>query len=423
MGTSGAKLCFSASSLSILLIVFLAATVYSAQSNRPFWTEKSSFLEWEELFVVGVSSRARSVEEARKQAFENGRIELMNYAQITNLEARGLVIETQMTYEEEMPDGSVTVYRLLKVPVKKLLEVQDRVRTESRRQEQSVEKATQDLAAIQQGLETKTRKVEQQQRELESLLRNLEGQFALPKGTSLQTTTEDSLASRLEIIETTLTTRERELAEISRLAKARISDESVRNAKHCALLVIGMTDSEASSIMGEPRKKELSNWWLYGVEPTITLHMIDGYLSDIKHEGHGRSTPSGCPPQPPQVAAKVQSAKVVDITLKVPGMAPGSNAYLALVRQRISNAWNTPTLDLSCQAYVVVVQFRLYRNGTVTGVVIEQSSGNEYYDLAGKRAVLSANPFPMFPADIIDPYFDAHFTVTVSSTAKSVSFP
>ena len=119
-------------------------------------------------------------------------------------------------------------------------------------------------------------------------------------------------------------------------------------------------------------------------------------------------------PQPaPQVEAKVPSVKAVDTTLKVPGIAPGSNAYLALVRQRISNCWSAPPLDLTNQAYVVIVQFRLHRNGSVTGVTIEQSSGNEYYDLAGRRAVLSANPLPVFPAEISDSYFDAHFTFTV----------
>lgn len=115
----------------------------------------------------------------------------------------------------------------------------------------------------------------------------------------------------------------------------------------------------------------------------------------------------------PQAEAKAQNAKAVDTALKVPGMVQGSNAYLALVRQRISNSWNAPPLDLASQAYVVIIQFRLHKNGSVTGVTIEQSSGNEYYDLAGKRAVLSANPLPMFPPDISDPYFDAHFTFTV----------
>ncbi len=125
------------------------------------------------------------------------------------------------------------------------------------------------------------------------------------------------------------------------------------------------------------------------------------------------NVPPKLTPQPiPHIEAKVPSVKAVDTTLKVPGMAAGSNAYLALVRLRISNYWSAPPLDLTNHVYTVIVQFRLHRNGSVTGVSIEQSSGNEYYDLAGKRAVLSANPLPVFPADISDSYFDAHFTFT-----------
>ena len=118
----------------------------------------------------------------------------------------------------------------------------------------------------------------------------------------------------------------------------------------------------------------------------------------------------------PQVEAKVPSIKAVDTTLKVPGIAPGSNAYLALVRHRISSFWSAPPVDSTGRSYVVIVQFRLHRTGTVTGVTIEQSSGNEYYDLAGKRAVLSATPLPVFPAEITDAYFDAHFTFTVGES-------
>lgn len=118
----------------------------------------------------------------------------------------------------------------------------------------------------------------------------------------------------------------------------------------------------------------------------------------------------------PQVEAKAPSIKAAETTLKVPGIAQGSNAYLGRVRQRISSFWNAPPVDVTAQAYVVIVQFRLHRNGSVTGVAIEQSSGNEYYDLAGKRAVLSATPLPAFPPELTEPYFDAHFTFTVSES-------
>lgn len=118
----------------------------------------------------------------------------------------------------------------------------------------------------------------------------------------------------------------------------------------------------------------------------------------------------------PQVEAKTPSVKAVDTTLKVPGMTPGSNAYLGRVRQRISSFWSAPPVDVTGQTYAVIVQFRLHRNGSVTGVTIERSSGNEYYDLAGKRAVLSAIPLPVFPPELTESYFDAHFTFTVGES-------
>ena len=115
----------------------------------------------------------------------------------------------------------------------------------------------------------------------------------------------------------------------------------------------------------------------------------------------------------PQRETKMPSVKAVDTTLKVPGIAPGSNAYLARVRQRISSVWSAPPVDVTAQVYSVVVKFRLHRNGTVSGVAIEQSSGNEYYDLAGKRAVMNAEPLPGFPPELTESSFDAHFTFTV----------
>ena len=139
-------------------------------------------------------------------------------------------------------------------------------------------------------------------------------------------------------------------------------------------------------------------------------------LKKVKKLDLPKPTQAEFSPKPvPQVETKAPSVKTVDATLKIPGMAPGSNAYLGLVRQRISSFWSAPPVDVTGQTYAVVVQFRLHRNGSVTGVAIERSSGNEYYDLAGKRAVLSAIPLPAFPQDLTEPYFDAHFTFTVGT--------
>ena len=133
-------------SVVLLTLTFSPASALPAgHENQPFWTEKSAFMEGDDLFVVGVATKARSFEEGRKQAFEQGKIKLMNYAQITSLEAQGLVIETQMTYEEPNPEGTVTVYRLLRVPAAKLVAIRGRLNEQARAQEQSLEKTRQEL--------------------------------------------------------------------------------------------------------------------------------------------------------------------------------------------------------------------------------------------------------------------------------------
>jgi len=146
---------------------------------------------------------------------------------------------------------------------------------------------------------------------------------------------------------------------------------------------------------------------------------VEDDLQTIKKIDLPKAAPPAQPAMPkpaPQVEAKAPSVKAVDATLKISGMAPGANAYLGRVRQRISSAWTAPPVDISGHEYVVIVQFRLHRDGSVTKVEIEQSSGNEYYDLAGKRAVLSAKPLPAFPPELTEPHFDAHFTFRVGDS-------
>jgi colicin import membrane protein len=179
---------------------------------------------------------------------------------------------------------------------------------------------------------------------------------------------------------------------------------------------IKLPDVPAVSEVKEPIKKPAE----FTPQPSLTEDLnkeLDEEFKKIKTIELPKAAPAEIVQKPtPQVEAKAPSIKAIDTTLKVSGVAPGSNAYLGRVRQRISSFWNAPPVDVTGHGYVVVVQFRLHRNGSVTGVAIEQSSGNEYYDLAGKRAVLSAIPLPSFPQEVTEPYFDAHFTFTVGES-------
>lgn len=96
----------------LLVLVFMFTRAVYAEPVKPFWTEKSSYIEGEKLYVVGIASNADSVESGRMQAFANGKSEIMNFTQISNLE--GLLITTQMTYEEEI-NNKYNVYRLMYV--------------------------------------------------------------------------------------------------------------------------------------------------------------------------------------------------------------------------------------------------------------------------------------------------------------------
>lgn len=119
------------------------------------------------------------------------------------------------------------------------------------------------------------------------------------------------------------------------------------------------------------------------------------------------------PPRPtPAVTATVPNAKAPETALKVPGSS-GSSPYLARVQAIISSKWTAPPVDVSGQSLAVVIRFRLDRSGRVSGVTVERSSGNDYYDIAGQRAVMSAGPLPVFPPEMPDSSLDAHFTFSV----------
>jgi TonB family protein len=123
-------------------------------------------------------------------------------------------------------------------------------------------------------------------------------------------------------------------------------------------------------------------------------------------------------PQPavstPSMTASIAKARP-DTALKVDGISR-PNQYWGRVQARIGSFWKPPQVELPEKA-VVVIKFRLERDGKVGSMLIEQSSGNEYYDLAAKRAIQSAVPLPPFTADLTESFYDAHFTFVVGEAA------
>ena len=117
----------------------------------------------------------------------------------------------------------------------------------------------------------------------------------------------------------------------------------------------------------------------------------------------------------PQQEVKVPAVKTPETTLRISGTA-GSNPYWARVQSIISSQWEPPPVDMAGQTYTMIVKFRLQRDGTIKDVVVQQSSGNAYFDMAGQRAVLRPRVLPVFPADMADSYKDVEMVFRVGES-------
>lgn len=141
-------------------------------------------------------------------------------------------------------------------------------------------------------------------------------------------------------------------------------------------------------------------------------------LQDLQRPSPAEPGPTR-PVQPERPAPAAAVPKKPTTSIEVPGAAPGLTLYLAQVQNKISRYWVAPNVGdfRELEGLQVTVKFRLHQSGKVTDVVIEQSSGNPYYDLSGKRAVLSADPLPPFPRGLSEAYFDAHFRFVLGEKA------
>lgn len=85
------------------------------------------------------------------------------------------------------------------------------------------------------------------------------------------------------------------------------------------------------------------------------------------------------------------------------------SSYADIIRNSIERNWNPPPGAKGMRAKV---SFKVLRTGRLFGDVnIEESSGNTYFDMAAKRAILSSNPFPSMPEEFYKQY--AEFSVDV----------
>lgn len=109
------------------------------------------------------------------------------------------------------------------------------------------------------------------------------------------------------------------------------------------------------------------------------------------------------PIEGPATTGKKSEGVVVSSSSDDSKLAP----YFSALTNRIQMNWNPPQGVKGVKAKVT---FRVIRSGRVFGdATIVQSSGNTYFDLAARRAILSSSPFPPVPDDFYKEY--AEFTV------------
>lgn len=83
--------------------------------------------------------------------------------------------------------------------------------------------------------------------------------------------------------------------------------------------------------------------------------------------------------------------------------------YISRMRRKIAAHWRVPEGSQGNDRFCVIY-FRVLRNGTVQGAMIEQSSGLFIFDQAAQRAVVQASPMPPLPREYRDDYLGVHFS-------------
>ena len=76
--------------------------------------------------------------------------------------------------------------------------------------------------------------------------------------------------------------------------------------------------------------------------------------------------------------------------------------YIEAVKRRIQSNWLQNTIDPAARAARTahaVVEFTIYKDGTLKDIRVSQTSGNLSMDNSGLRAVMSSNPMPGLPPD------------------------
>jgi TonB family protein len=128
-------------------------------------------------------------------------------------------------------------------------------------------------------------------------------------------------------------------------------------------------------------------------------------------------------PVPPKIAEN-QPQQPAGTGASVSGVATGDSAitgtnrmkieisnfpfayYLNILKFRIQENWRPP--PGRSKRETAVVGFTISRQGKISKIVLEKSSGKHHFDQAAQRAVHYADPLPPLPSDFIEDFLSVH---------------
>jgi hypothetical protein len=99
-----------------LILILLSVSAHA--EDRPFWTEKTSYIEGDRVYFVGVSSSNKTLEDGRLKALNHAKAEALQYVG-AEVWPEAIGLNTQVSFEERRPDG-FRCFRLTYVDLEEL---------------------------------------------------------------------------------------------------------------------------------------------------------------------------------------------------------------------------------------------------------------------------------------------------------------
>ncbi len=217
-----------------VILILVAPLISFAKSDLPFWTEKSTYIEGDKIYAVGISEPNSDQAKARVQALERALVEIQNYLQLTDI--MPLEVETQVIHEVEQV-SKWRVYRLVYVSHNSAMELKQ-IRIDNQTKAIKIETAR---------IKEQTKSLAPVLQEYENSIRDL-----------------DEIQKSADFARDEFTARRQAASAASKSIQEKIKERGML----ACLVVKGMTPDEVQTLIGKP--DQVNTWhtgeivWVYG---------------------------------------------------------------------------------------------------------------------------------------------------------------